>query len=405
MNYSLKKKIYAILFLILICSWSGYNIYSYYDDLGAVIQEQITQKSYDKAALEEEIRDCVAYEDEFEYAYSETLVLMQKRELNNYQVIKDENGFLNSGILYHEDDKNVLEYALRVKRLDDFVKGYGGRLIYVLPPAKGAVDNKAYRMGLTANDPTNLMNEMVLYLRRLGINTIDVRDSIPGDALTYEQTFYKTDYHWTIPAAFEVTNLIISNINASYRKDIDPDGKVRDISNYEVEYKAGMVGNFGQITGVPFSGTDDFVAYVPKDSGTYKRKSYSKNMSVSVTTGNLKDVMFDYSHLEDGGENCYQFYMDGLKTMELIDNLDSENDIDMLFICDSFFTPVITFMAPMCDEVDAIWAMEDSKELNIEDYLKKEIESGNRYEYVIVGVAPGSIGEAAFNYFKKAGDG
>ena len=65
-------------------------------------------------------------------------------------------------------------------------------------------------------------------------------------------------------------------------------------------------------------------------------------------------------------------------------------------IRDSYFSPVITFMAPMCSRIDAIWSLESSDQIDIEQYVKE-----NRFDYIIVEMYPYNIEDDAFNFFRE----
>ena len=68
----------------------------------------------------------------------------------------------------------------------------------------------------------------------------------------------------------------------------------------------------------------------------------------------------------------------------------------MLFIRDSYFSPVITFFAPLCAEIDAVWSLETEDSLDIETMVLE-----NRYDYIIMEVYPYNIGAEAFQFFRK----
>ena len=58
---------------------------------------------------------------------------------------------------------------------------------------------------------------------------------------------------------------------------------------------------------------------------------------------------------------------------------------------------MIVFMAPMCGQIDAIWALEEVEDLDIERYVKN-----NEFDYIIVEIYPYNIvNEGAFNFFRR----
>ena len=65
-------------------------------------------------------------------------------------------------------------------------------------------------------------------------------------------------------------------------------------------------------------------------------------------------------------------------------------------IRDSYFSPVIAFMMPMCGEIDAIWTLEETGKLDIETYVQEKT-----FDYIIIEVYPYSLNDNAFDYFKE----
>ena len=72
----------------------------------------------------------------------------------------------------------------------------------------------------------------------------------------------------------------------------------------------------------------------------------------------------------------------------------------MFMIRDSYFSPVISFMIPMCGQIDAIWSLEEMEELDIEQYIRD-----NRFDCIIIEMYPYNIGDDAFQFFKDENNG
>ena len=95
-------------------------------------------------------------------------------------------------------------------------------------------------------------------------------------------------------------------------------------------------------------------------------------------------------------DSQYSLYLNGLRIYEKIINEENPEGTRIFFIRDSYFSPVMAFLMPMCGEIDAIWSLEESHDLDIESYIKN-----NEFDYIIVEVYPYNLNEEAFNYFKK----
>ena len=58
--------------------------------------------------------------------------------------------------------------------------------------------------------------------------------------------------------------------------------------------------------------------------------------------------------------------------------------------------PVITFFAPLCGEIDAVWSLEAVDDLDIETMVLE-----NQYDYIIMEVYPYNISAEAFQFFTE----
>ena len=110
-----------------------------------------------------------------------------------------------------------------------------------------------------------------------------------------------------------------------------------------------------------------------------------------------KSALLDQSDLYTGSQ--YALYLNELRIYEKIINYENTDGSKIFMIRDSYFSPVISFMMPMCGEIDAIWSLEESEQLNIENYVKE-----NKFDYIIIEVYPYNINDAAFNFFKGESD-
>ena len=68
----------------------------------------------------------------------------------------------------------------------------------------------------------------------------------------------------------------------------------------------------------------------------------------------------------------------------------------MLFIRDSYFSPVIAFFAPLCGEIDAVWSLEAVDDLDTQTMVLE-----NQYDYIIMEVYPFNISAEAFQFFTE----
>ncbi len=408
MKYLTKKKIFFIVFVIVVFGFAAYNIYQNRDALLKTVEKEASKGSYfdiDIDNIDSALTENMEYRLEFIESFGMMQKLMGKDEFNNFEFVKDHNGFLNYGAFYREDDPDIFEYAQRVKRLQNYVEPYGTKVLFVITPSKYDRNNSDYSDDMPVNDPYNKINELKFYLRRLGVETLDLGDSLPGDRITYEDAFFKTDHHWTPMAAFEAADILTDELNERFEANLDPFDYYGNIDNYEVkEYSNIMLGSMGRNTGVNYSGMDDFTAVIPTFDGNFTRRYYEEDGSRTKLEGTIHETLLNYDLLKKDlniyEEDPYAFYLDELKTFEKIDNNELTDGDSVLFLRDSYFSPVMTFMAPLFKEMDAMYLLEESDEFDIEDFIKGEYEEDDDYDYIIIEMYPGNIDDDAFNFFE-----
>ena len=404
-QYILKKRIFAIVFLLTIFGFSALNFVHSYEPLKEKVLEIVQNKedfSVEKVAeLETVITENMYGRMEFIETYGFVQTLLDKRECNNFSFIKDEDGFLHYASFYREEDQKLFEYSMRVKRLQDYVEANGTKVLFVVPPGKYDKNITRFRTGMPVNDPSYIVDEMMFYLNRLGVETLDLRECMPNENLTYEETFFKTDHHWTIPAAFYATCEIVEKMEESFGVDLDPTDYYTDIRNYDmVTYHKGMLGYMGRKTGANFSGIEDFTAIWPQFEGDYTRVCMSENGKRDEKKGSFTECLMETSVLTEKtdiySDSQYSLYLDGLRVYEKITNNENPDGCRMFLIRDSYFSPVMAFLMPMCGQIEAIWSLENSRELDIETYVKE-----NEFDYIVIEVYPYNINSSAFNFFKE----
>lgn len=399
-KYILKKRLFAIVFLVVLYAFSALNLAGSLEPVGEYLEISAEDGNFSVTALEETINDSLYERMGFVELYGLVQVLMDKREYNNFTSIKDEDGFLHYASFFREDDKRLFEYAMRVKRLQEYVEKKGTKVLFAVAPSKYMPGVTKLRDGLPPNDPNDTVDELLFYLNRLGVETIDYRETIPNETIDYETSFFRTDHHWTIPAAFEATRQLVQRIEAAFGEELDPENYYTDISNYEtVTYEDEMLGSMARKTGAIFCPLEDFTALWPKFEGDFERECYIED-TVNRYEGSFSEALMNEDILtrrEDiYSDSLYSLYLNGLCAYEKIVNRENTDGPSTFLIRDSYFSPVMAFLMPMCARMEAIWSLEETQELDIE----KTVREGD-YDYIIIEVYPYNIESLAFNYFKE----
>lgn len=405
MKSAVKKRIFAAVFTAGLLSFSGYNLYLNGERLSKQLEKICAEKDYSTSETEEVMLENIPFKIELVEVYGLVQRMLLKDDYNDFEYIKDKKGFLNYAQFYSESDKDIFEYAKRVKALKDYASQYGTEVLFVITPSKYDRENSDFLSGMPINDPEEDVNELMVYLNRMGVETLNLGEYFPLSELTYEESFFKTDHHWTVPASFFATKIIVEELNNRFDAGLDPDGYYLSEDTFEYKtYRGHMLGAMGRDTDVMYSGLEDFTAMFPRYEGDFVRTYIATDREYRTKEGTYSEAFLDYTVLEDDVDyyvdSQYSLYLDQIRDIEIIENRENPDGKSIFMIRDSYFGPVITFMAPLCSRIDAVYSMLRSNDMTITGYLKERFESGVHYDYVIVEIYPYNIYDEAFRFFR-----
>ena len=393
----------AILFFGLLITLSAFNLITAiknWDDIfvhGSVRNLDDLKKWI--SDTEAELNDEITMHDEFIDYYSVIQRALNKHEVNNFEVIKDNEGMLYYGTKYDNPLDEVDDIANQIAMLNEKVESLDSHLIVVLPASKILYNVSSVDLNLPLNDPNAKMDKLLMRLQQRGITFLDLRPTLQQSGESLDTLFFKTDHHWTGRAAFYATKDLITLLEDKYGEVLDPDGYYRDLSNYESEiYSNIMLGSNGRDTGRYYSGLDDFELLYLRDYGdvNYTWEDHEENEEIS---GNMLEALIQKKHIRYGNyyhQDVYGTYISSVRDRDTIINNDLENGIQIAAYRDSYFAPMAVFMAPMCHRIDMFW---NQGEENPEDFL--ECLEEKHYDYVILEVYPYNINTETLTFFTE----
>ena len=216
--YFRRKKFLAVILTAMIFAFSGMNLYTYGEKYLADIERICINVAEGRNTLtraveklEESLTGDMYAKMNLIEVFSYTNVLLDKREINNFEYIKDENGSLHYAQFYKEHDTEIFEYAMRINRLKDYVYENGTNVMFVVAPSKFLLSSDTLRMGLPINNPQENVNELLFYLNRLDIDTLDLNNYIPNGTVTYEELIFISVSFSTSSTTFDIANAISSS--------------------------------------------------------------------------------------------------------------------------------------------------------------------------------------------------
>lgn len=325
-------------------------------------------------------------------AYGAVSRALGKKEVNGFSYALDKNGAYNDVNFWSEvNDTDIRRFSQQLYLLGQDVEANGGKLVFMAYPNKYYEAWNSGYDGIPYNGYNSKMDELLLWNRRHGIDSIDYREILAESDLSFEEMFYKTDHHWTGYAAFLAFDELVDHLNEEYDAGLDEDGYYRDINNYEVEWHEGVfLGAAGRNVGVEFAGgeLENFQTVKPKFSGSITWNGITGDYADTV----IREHKLEYEDIYES--DAYAYYLGGVFRRDTIINHDNPDGLKIFFIRDSFASPMIIDMIPFCSQIDCIWG-----KYATDEYVKQMIAEGD-YDYVFVGYYTEDILPNFFHFYE-----
>lgn len=393
--------IFAVVVTLFLLIYSAIVFFRSREDIVKAVQKFTwTDPQKGIAEIEEEMRDHIPGRYMAVEAYGAIQMLMGKHEVDDFEVVSDRSGYLHNGNFWTGFGDDTQELALRVRRLQDDLSSKGTQVGFVLMPMKTAREGTKYA-GIPYNDFSSQSDTMLRWLRYYDVQTLDMEKVLAETGLTYEETFFKTDHHWTPRAAFAGFCGIVDWMNERWDAGLDPGKIYRSPENYErLCWKERMLGSQGRKTGILYAGgREDYEAVVPRLDGEFYRMYRESDGDEKEKTGGITDTLME---MEPQGDiykvSVNTMYLDEIKPYEHIENLNRPDGVRILMLRDSFASPVGVFMSQVCGQCDLLWTQRYGSE-EIKKILQEQ-----HYDYVIVSVYPENLSFKNFPYYESRGE-
>lgn len=391
---TLGKGLFVIIFFICMLLYAGLSAQKVCPEIESYFAEKeeidIDDIKEDIKAIEGFITsNCYGRYDCIEI-YGTLSKLIGKTEINSFEyALDDYGGYSLLNFSDKVDNMDYKEIAERVLSFRNDALKHGAQFMYLQSPNK--IDEN-WNPG-SKDVPYDIKNEkadkLIGWMERFGIDCLDFRKTLKNSGMTYQEMFYNTDHHWTGKAAFCAFQDLVKHMNDEYEAGLDPDGFYTDLQNYDVSYwNHEYLGSAGRNVGYSFGQCHDVMQLVvPKFHG---------NMSWLGYQGDYKDTVLRYNKLDSENpyeSDSYGFYLYGVAKEDSITNYDNPDGLRILFVRDSFMSPVIIDMIPFCSQIDCYWGLYVDSEV-----LKEKVATGN-YDYVILSYGTLNMAPDSFNFY------
>jgi len=385
---SIKNKIIAILFLIIIFLFGSGTLLKCTSDFKSIIHS--TGILHCKAEIENSIQENFKSKNNWiniNGLFQKCLGVTIIRESDGTDVYRLNNGQL----MYSIAEKNMKDYAESIEELYRNVKKDNIDFLYVQLPFK--IENDSV-MPVGCKDYGNKnADKLIEYLSEKNVPYLDIRDSIKTAGYDYDSLFFKTDHHWKPSTAFWAAGIIAENLEEKYNFEIDQDKY--DIKNYTIKtYKDWFLGSMGKRTGVWYGGTDDFDVIIPNFETDFDFDAYSSS-GLEERNGDFENTMYKWEYINKKDYfniNTYAGYIGGDYKMNIIENYMATNDKNILLVRDSYscaMAPFLTFAAKNLTTID----LRHYNEQSLIEHIRK-----NNYDIVIIAYNPSAFTEAQFTF-------
>lgn len=235
--------------------------------------------------------------------------VLQKNEINGFEVVKDRNNQLylgDSGIITTDSGINS------VKAIYDTAQELNCPFLFVQVPFKNFEDITELKYYGKDNTETQF-NNYLQKLDYLSIPYIDLRQ--------YEETreFYKTDHHWTNRASFYGNQYIVSELNKLYNLNLD-ESVLKENHFYTENYGKTFLGSLGVKVGDKYVGKDDFNILYPNYQTSFEYSHYVKGKLTVCNQGDFSKAMINHEILNNNYKNKYNSFLYGGFNENIIKN-------------------------------------------------------------------------------------
>lgn len=405
-QFFIKKTVTAVLFICILFTLSFLNWAKAYPALGQNLSDFLdgtassqteTFPTFVKAVNDTTSEDVFGKYNYVEgYGYIQKL--LNKDEINNFEVVKAKDGSLNY-TYFTTGPNSVTTIADRMGRLQNACTKKGSQLIYLMTPDKYIIGSTKFETGLPYNYANETADHFLGALQSRKIATVDFRTLMKKDGVYKADSFYRTDHHWKVQTAFWAYTKLVGVLENEYGEKFKNDDTYENLDNYnQILYKNAYLGSMGRKEGMLYSGTEDFTFIFPKfntdfflyaqDSGKEITRKGTFQQSICFTSLLSQDNIYDTT------SDKYFTYMDGNPGYVEINNNNNRHGIKVLFIKDSLIVPVASFFALDCSKVTMVDPRYYSG--NIEDVVKK-----SDFDYIFVSYSPQNLTTEFFPFYKN----
>jgi hypothetical protein len=402
------KKIFtAVLFLALLFTLSFLNLKEAYPDLRdsaidfwASGEDKVNSLTTFITSANSSMSDKVFKKYDFIEAYGYMQKLLDKHEINNFEVVKAKDDSLHY-TYFTTGPNSVTTLVERMDRLNKAASKVGSKVMYVMTPDKYIVGTTEFEKGIPYNYANETADNFLTALKSKNIDTMDFREIMKENRRYTTDSFYQTDHHWKIETAFWAFTKFVDKLEKTYDFQFPNKELYTNLANYnQITYKDSYIGSMGRKEGILYSEAEDFTFIYPKFDTHYF--FYTQSGAKEIRQEGRFEQAITFTSLLSGKGNIYDAendkyftYMNGNPGFVEINNFNETDGPKVLFIKDSLMVPVASFFSLGCSKVYMIDPRYYSG--NIEQVIDEY-----KFDYIFVSYTPQNLTEEFFTFYKDA---
>lgn len=279
--------------------------------------------------------------------------ILGQHEMNG--VVKLNNGYLLTTFDFLPEEE-IEERAIALKNFNDYLKSSDTKLLFAVTPYTSSKYAPQLPIGIDDCGNDNL-DRLVMASKDKGVEVMDFRKVMYEEGIDQYSMMYKTDHHWTTQAGFYAYTKVLEWIKENVSVEVDD--KVADLNNYTITtYPRWHLGSRGQRTGYLYAGIDDYDLILPK---------FDTMIQQGDKIGNYEEMMINYAPLKSKDYRSRYTYDRVMNAGGGI-NLNSENDLKILVVGDSFLTALSPYLVLSFYETRVVYAPNGVDKEYLEEY-------------------------------------
>lgn len=384
----LYQKIFTVIFMATLIVFACYNFFEKrFEIKESLIELEKPETFVELKTYTSDIEDVLVSDLVFDHKWNEMYATaynaLGKNEENGFKYVRDKNGILYAGNFWNTPSDGVPELIKRINVLRKKVEDEDTKVVVLLYPCKYNEEWTDGYLGIPYCDYNYMIDDMTAYFRYYSINYIDYRQYFLDNQWKMENIFYKTDHHWTTEAAFAGYQELVRYLNREFDENLNMFYTYRSKYNFDT-YENCFLGSQGRDAGIAYTGLDDFTLITPRFDTEYTYKYVNSDNLLEEYDGDIYDTLIDVSMLESDDyydNDLYRIYIDGVRLQETIINDNNEDGLNVLFLRDSFSSPLSVFFSSYCNEMELMWSNNTDSEV-----MEAKVEEKN-YDYIFIGLS------------------